>query len=357
MLKKLKFIDLFAGIGGFHQAMNSLGAECVFASEIDEFARKTYQTNFQKISPKLFESGNFNTDIRSINPHNIPDFDILCAGFPCQPFSQAGYKRGFEDNHNSERGNLFFNIAEIIEAKRPRAFFLENVRGLVSHDNGKTFKIIREILENELGYSFYYKIIQASDYGLPQLRPRAFMIGFRDENLMKGFTFPDPIPLKYTMSDVFGGECSRKIGFTLRVGGRGSDITDRRNWDNYLVDGKERRLTSVEGKKLQGFPDDFVFPVSETQAMKQLGNSVAVDAVKAVAEQMIFYLKTLKHTEMKQTKNKGEWTELLVFLKLLIEKKIILADENLEPSKTSFNIHKITNENLDVEYLISEKSV
>lgn len=355
-MEKIKFIDLFAGIGGFHLALHQLGAECVFASEIDEFARKTYQANFQKISPKLFESGDFNADIRVVNPHNIPDFDILCAGFPCQPFSQAGYKRGFEDNHNSERGNLFFNIAEIIETKRPRAFFLENVRGLVSHDNGKTFKTIYEILENELGYSFYYKIVQASDYGLPQLRPRAFMVGFRDENLMKGFTFPPQIPLKYTMSDIFGGECSRKIGFTMRVGGRGSDINDRRNWDNYLVDGKERRLTSVEGKKLQGFPDDFIFPVSETQAMKQLGNSVAVDAVKAVAQQMIYYLKTLNHNEMKETKNKGEWTELLVFLKLLIEKKLILADENLETNKTSFNIHKITNENLNVEYLISEKS-
>lgn len=355
-MKKLTFIDLFAGIGGFHQAMSSLGAECVFASEIDEFARKTYQANFQKISPQLFTNGNFNADIRNINPHDIPDFDILCAGFPCQPFSQAGYKRGFDDNHHSERGNLFFNIAEIIQVKHPKAFFLENVRGLVSHDNGKTFKTIREILENELGYSFYYKIVQASDYGLPQLRPRAFMVGFRDESIMKGFTFPPQIPLKYTMSDIFGGECSRKIGFTMRVGGRGSDITDRRNWDNYLVDGKERRLTSVEGKKLQGFPDDFIFPVSETQAMKQLGNSVAVDAVKAVAQQMISYLKNLNHTEMKQTKNKGEWTELLVFLKLMIEKKLILADENLEPNKTSFNIHKITNENLDVEYLLSEKS-
>lgn len=357
MNKKITFIDLFAGIGGFHLALHQLGAECVFASEIDEFARKTYQTNFEKISPNLFEKENFNADIRSINPHNIPDFDILCAGFPCQPFSQAGYKRGFEDNHHSERGNLFFNIAEIIDIKRPKAFFLENVRGLVSHDNGKTFQIIRNILENELGYSFYYKIVQASDYGLPQLRPRAFMVGFRDENIMKGFSFPESIPLKYTMSDIFGGECSRKIGFTMRVGGRGSDITDRRNWDNYLVDGKERRLTSVEGKKMQGFPDEFVFPVSETQAMKQLGNSVAVDAVKAVAQQIIFHLKNLdSNTPMKQTKNKGEWTELLVFLKLLIEKKLVLADENLEPNNTQFSINKVTNNNLGVEFLLSNQS-
>ena len=119
------FIDLFAGIGGFHLAMHRLGGKCVFASEIDSEARKTYQYNYTSISPDLFSNGYFNDDIRNITPQNIPDFDVLCAGFPCQPFSQAGYKRGFDDNHKSERGNLFFNIAEIIEAKKPKAFFLE----------------------------------------------------------------------------------------------------------------------------------------------------------------------------------------------------------------------------------------
>ena len=144
---KFKFIDLFAGIGGFHLAMHRLGGECVFASEIDSQARKTYEYNYKTISPELFNNGLFNNDIRNIMPNDIPDFDLLCAGFPCQPFSQAGYKRGFNDNHNSERGNLFFNIVDIIEAKKPKAFFLENVRGLVNHDLGRTFKIIRDILE------------------------------------------------------------------------------------------------------------------------------------------------------------------------------------------------------------------
>ena len=116
---KFKFIDLFSGIGGFHIAMHNLGGECVFASEIDTFARQTYQHNLEKISPNLFRNGLFNDDIRNIVAENIPDFDILCAGFPCQPFSQAGHKRGFNDNHKSERGNLFFNIAEIIESKKP----------------------------------------------------------------------------------------------------------------------------------------------------------------------------------------------------------------------------------------------
>jgi len=121
--KVFKFIDLFAGIGGFHLAMHYLGGKCVFASEIDEQARKTYQYNFKNISPNIFKNGLFNDDIRAISPDDIPDFDVLCAGFPCQPFSQAGFKKGFADNHKSERGNLFFNIVDIIEAKQPKAFF------------------------------------------------------------------------------------------------------------------------------------------------------------------------------------------------------------------------------------------
>ncbi len=303
---KFTFIDLFAGIGGFHLAMHSLGGECVFASELDANARKTYKHNFKKISPKLFENGNFNDDIRNIIPEEIPDFDVLCAGFPCQPFSQAGYKRGFSDNHKSERGNLFFNIVDIIEAKRPKAFFLENVRGIVSHDNGKTFKVIRNILEEELGYSFYYKVVKASEYGLPQLRPRAFMIGFRDEGIMRGFEFPPKIPLKFNMSDVWEGDCSREIGFTIRVGGRGSKINDRRNWDAYLVNGEIRQLSPKEAIKMQGFPSDFEFPVAKTQAMKQLGNSVAVDAIKTCAKSLLAHMKTLlfKETTMSK-KNKG----------------------------------------------------
>ena len=354
-----KFIDLFAGIGGFHLAMHRLGGECVFASEIDEFARLTYEANHKKTSPQLFNNNLFNTDIRTVAPRDIPDFDVLCAGFPCQPFSQAGHKRGFDDNHKSERGNLFFNIAEILEAKKPKAFFLENVRGLVTHDNGNTFKIIRDILENELGYSFYFQIVQASDYGLPQLRPRVFMVGFRDEGFMKGFNFPPPIPLKFNMSDVWGGKCTREIGFTIRVGGRGSDITDRRNWDSYSVDGKLRRLSYIEAKKMQGFPNNFEFPVSPTQAIKQLGNSVAVDAVQAVAKNILEHLKYLtpqKMTPIKNTKNKGEWTELLVFIKLLFEQKLFLSDEKLSANTTYFKINKLATHNSELQFLISNLS-
>ena len=289
----VKFIDLFAGIGGFHLAFHDLGAKCVFASEIDQHARKTYETNLKKISPELFESGNFNDDILKImDPANqVPDFDVLCAGFPCQPFSQAGHKRGFSENLDS-RGNMFFRICDIIKAKRPKAFFLENVRHLIKHDNERTFKTIKKMLEDDLGYTFKAQVVKASDHGLPQHRPRVFIVGFNRDygDDLPEFIFPESIPLKKTMSDIWGGECSREIGYTLRVGGRGSGLHDRRNWDAYLVDGKERRLTSKEGKEMMGFPSNYVLPESETQALKQLGNSVAVDAVEATARSILNYL-------------------------------------------------------------------
>ena len=284
-MSKITFIDLFAGIGGFHLAFHKSGAKCVFASEWDDFARKTYEHNFIKIEPKLFKNGNFAGDITKVNASDIPDFDVLTGGFPCQPFSQAGLKKGFTEM----RGTLFFDIARILKEKQPKAFFIENVRGLLNHDNGKTFATIKRIIEEELGYSFFYKIIYASDFGVPQHRPRLFMVGFKDKNI--SFKFPEPKKLKLTMSDIFGGHVDRKVGFTLRVGGRHSNITDRRNWDTYQVDGEIRRLGPKEGLMMQGFPSDFEFPVSEVQAMKQLGNSVAVPAIEAVAKEIIKLLK------------------------------------------------------------------
>lgn len=298
-LKSYKFIDLFAGIGGFHLALHNLGAECVFASEIDKHARDTYETNFKGITPQLFKNNNFNDDIKKITEGNIqnqiPDFDILCGGFPCQPFSQAGFKKGFKD----DRGNLFFDIAKIINEKQPDAFFLENVRHLVSHDNGRTFSTIQSIIENDLNYSFYSTILKATDFGLPQHRPRIFIVGFKNDiyfrNKNKEFMFPEPKKqLDFTMSDVWEGVCDRDIGLTLRVGGRGSPIDDRRNWDGYRVNGKVKRLTPKEGKRMQGFPDDFQFPVTDAQAMKQLGNSVAVPVIKAIAQEIIKYMQKIQ---------------------------------------------------------------
>lgn len=280
------FIDLFAGIGGFHMALHQIGGECVYASEWNSHARKTYEYNFKDISPALFQNDLFKGDITlEENQDCIPeDVDILCGGFPCQPFSQAGHKKGF----NETRGTLFFEIAKIIKTKRPKAFFLENVRHLFKHDDGKTFETIKNILENELDYTLSFKILKASDYGLPTHRPRLYIIGFRNDiENKKKFEFPSPIPLDFTMSDVFSGSCEKTVGFTLRVGGRGSGIADRRNWDAYIVDGEIRIITPHEGKKMMGFPDDFCFPVSDVQALKQLGNSVAVNPIRMTAENIL----------------------------------------------------------------------
>ena len=276
-----KFIDLFAGIGGFHLALQKNKMQCVFASEIDKEARKTYLQN-HKINPNFF-----NEDINDIEPNLIPDHDILCAGFPCQPFSQAGYKKGLKD----DRGNLFFNILEILKAKRPKAFILENVKHLLRHDNGRTFNIIyTSLMESDFYTEF--KIIKASEFGLPQLRPRLFFVGFdnRQVDTSRPFLFPKAIPLKTNMSDVWKGDCTREVGFTLRVGGKGSGIEDRRNWDGYMVDGKEVRLTPEQGKIMMGLPETFEFPVSKTQAMKQLGNSVCVNVVEHIAMEIKKYL-------------------------------------------------------------------
>lgn len=279
------YIDLFAGIGGFHIAFDNLGGTCVFAAEKDPNCRKTYFENFKNASPQIFSNNNqfYAEDITKINPNIIPDHDILCAGFPCQPFSQAGLKKGFEDT----RGTLFFNIASIIKEKKPKALFLENVRGLLKHDNGKTFSTILNTLDN-LGYLSFYKIVKASDFNCPQHRPRLFIACFRKDLNINNFEFPSPIPLEKDMSWVFdGANVNKKIGFTLRLGGKNSPLTDRRNWDGYLVNGKEKRITPKEAKRMQGFPDDFKFPVSHTSAMNQLGNSVAIPAVQAVGKAIL----------------------------------------------------------------------
>lgn len=284
--KTVKFIDLFAGIGGFHLAFHQNGGECVFASEWNEHARTTYKKNFNKISPEVFENDNFAGDITKVSPSEIPDFDILTGGFPCQPFSNAGYKKGFADT----RGTLFHSIVEILKEKKPKAYFIENVRHLYNHDDGKTFKTIKESIEN-CGYTFDEKVVRGTDFNVPQHRPRLYMVGFRKDLVPSDFKFIFPEKLipkkKKTMSDIFGAPCSREIGFTLRVGGRGSGINDRRNWDSYLVAGEVRRLTPVEGKRMMGFPSSYVFPVTESQAMKQLGNAVIVPAISAVAEKII----------------------------------------------------------------------
>ncbi len=197
--KEFKFIDLFAGIGGFHIAMHENGGECVFASEIDKFARQTYEHNFKTKSPKIFKNGNFNVDITdlSLDYKDIPSFDVLCAGFPCQPFSHAGLKKGFDDT----RGTLFFNIKEIIKAKIegnkknpnisiPKVLLLENVKGFKNHDKGNTFRRIKEILD-KLGYEVNAEVLNSKHFGVPQNRERIFIVAwYRELVNAKEFQFP-----------------------------------------------------------------------------------------------------------------------------------------------------------------------
>lgn len=190
---KYTFIDLFAGIGGFHQAMHSVGMKCVFASEIDENARKSYMANYSEVSPELFDDDclNFNRDITKQEPKDIPDFDVCCAGFPCQPFSVAGLKKGFEDT----RGTLFFCIANIVKCKcdigtPPKVLFLENVKGLKTHDKGRTLEVILATLD-ELGYAYKYEVLNAKYFGVPQNRERLFIIAWHKELVpAQSFIFP-----------------------------------------------------------------------------------------------------------------------------------------------------------------------
>lgn len=191
--KKYTFIDLFAGIGGFHQAMHSVGAKCVFASEWDKYARQTYEANYKEIAPNLFENNckNFNCDINDAKPEKIPDFDVCCGGFPCQAFSIAGLKRGFEDT----RGTLFFNIANIVKYKKehghaPKVLFLENVKGLKIHDKGNTLKVILGTLD-ELRYDYRIEVLNAKYFGIPQNRERLFIIAWDKDQIVNGdFKFP-----------------------------------------------------------------------------------------------------------------------------------------------------------------------
>jgi DNA (cytosine-5)-methyltransferase 1 len=311
---QLTFIDLFAGIGGFHTAFHSVGCDCVFASEWDEQARKTYIENYKDLSPSIFEEGLFSKgenlfegDIIKVKEKNIPKFDILCAGFPCQPFSNAGLKKGFEDS----RGTLFFDIARIIKHHKPRVVFLENVKGFKNHDKGNTFEVIKKTLE-DMGYKIFTKILNAKDFGVPQNRERIYIIGFLDE---VDFKFPEAIGVKtklgnilekkvdkkYTLSDkLWAGHQRRKKEHKEKGNGFGySMFTEDSEYTStisarYYKDGSEilieqknknpRKVTPREAARLQGYPENFKIPVSDTQAYKQFGNSVAVPVITALAQ-------------------------------------------------------------------------
>lgn len=308
-----KFIDLFAGVGGIRIPFQELGGECVFTSELDKYAQITYETNFEE-KPQ--------GDITQISEKDIPNFDILLAGFPCQAFSIAGKRLGFEDT----RGTLFFDIARIIKYHRPKAFLLENVKGLINHNKKQTFKTIKETLY-QLGYNVYFKVLNAKKFGVPQNRERIYIVGFLDD---VKFDFPldlnipvklgdildEQVDEKYTISDkLWESHQARKKRNREKGWGFGYSLfTEESEYTStisarYYKDGSEvliaqenknpRKLTPREASRLQGFPENFIIPVSDTQAYKQFGNSVAVPVIRAVAKEMLYSLNLIPNEHRK----------------------------------------------------------
>jgi DNA (cytosine-5)-methyltransferase 1 len=320
---KFKFIDLFAGVGGFRLAMQNLGGKCVFTSEWDKDAQKTYRANFGEVP--------FGDITKEDTKKYIPDgFDVLCAGFPCQAFSIAGKRGGFEDT----RGTLFFDVAEIIKRKKPKAIFLENVKGLRNHNGGRTLETILNVLRNDLNYFVPEpQIVNAKNFGVPQHRERIYIVGFRKDQGVKEFEYPKPLKKNVKFADVKEKKVpatkyflstqyvqtlinhkerheSKGNGFgyaiipddgianAIVVGGMGRE----RNlvYDHRITDytptthikgtvNREgiRKMTPREWARLQGFPDKYVIPVADASAYKQFGNSVAVPAIQATANKIL----------------------------------------------------------------------
>lgn len=264
---KFNFADLFAGIGGFHIAMSRIGGKCAMISEINKHAIETYKANFNIEEDQIYG------DISKIDWDNAPDFDVLCAGFPCQPFSSMGNRKGFNDIN----GEHFFEIIKAINIKKPKVVFLENVLGLLNHNNGKTIKTMITKIKQQGYKNVQVFRVNAYDFNLPQNRKRIFIIA---NNLNKKITEPEKQKLEVTMSDILNGPCEKTIGYTIRVGGVGSKIGNK-NWEHYIVNGEVVRIDIPHMLRMQGFPQEFNFPVSKAQARKQLGNTVPVNAVLA----------------------------------------------------------------------------
>ena len=311
-LQNYTFIDLFAGLGGFRLALESFGARCVYSNEWDIPAQKVYAENFGEIP---------DGDITKVDETSIPDHDILCAGFPCQAFSISGKRQGFEDS----RGTLFFDVARIVKAKKPKVVFLENVKNFAAHDNGRTLDVVKKTME-ELGYTFFHKVLNSVDYGVPQKRERIYMVCFRNDLNIDSFAYPEPFQLTKHVEDFLlddeqlvkhlyvnrpdtymfdvedkvysskpirlgivnkGGQGERiystkGIAITLSAYGGGAFAKT----GGYLVNGRPRRLHPRECARIMGYPDTYKICDNANQAYKQFGNSVVIDVLQLITKQI-----------------------------------------------------------------------
>tara|TARA_R110001592_G_scaffold165164_3_gene399380 strand:- start:4010 stop:5104 length:1095 start_codon:yes stop_codon:yes gene_type:complete len=337
-LKGYKFIDLFAGIGGFHYALKSFGAKCVFASEIDKKAQNIYYSNHH-INPY--------GDITQINEKDIPKHDILCGGFPCQAFSISGKQKGFEDT----RGTLFFDIARIVNYHQPKILFLENVKNFTRHDNGNTLKTVMETLE-ELDYTVQYKVLNTSNFGLPQNRERVYIIAFHNSYTIKEFDFPSPNllskledileenPTKGKLIDredislykdfnptqnIFGnidlpnkpiqigkvnkgGQGERiyhPLGHAITLSAYGGGVGSKTGL--YKINNKIRKLSPRECARIQGFSEEFIMPESVSEAQKQFGNSVSINVLQYIIQEIINTIQLNEQRTEKRTSNSERW--------------------------------------------------
>lgn len=316
-LEGYTFIDLFAGLGGFRLAMESLGAKCVYSNEWDLPAQEVYKNNFGEIPEG---------DITKVDEKSIPNHDILCAGFPCQAFSISGKQRGFEDS----RGTLFFDVARIVKEKKPKVVFMENVKNFATHDEGKTLAVVRATME-ELGYTFYQKVLNSVNYGIPQKRERIYMVCFRNDLMINDFKYPKALKLtrhvedfliddELLVSDLYvdrkdifyngviddkysdkpirlgivnkGGQGERIYsikGIAITLSAYGGGVFAKTG--GYLINGRPRKLHPRECARLMGYPDTYIMAKSKNQAYKQFGNSVVVDVLQYIGIEIASNLK------------------------------------------------------------------
>lgn len=312
ILSRYTFIDLFAGLGGFRLALESLGAKCVYSNEWDEQVKKVYESNFGDIP---------DDDITKVDENTIPNHDILCAGFPCQAFSISGRQRGFEDS----RGTLFFDVARIVKAKMPKVVFMENVKNFATHDDGKTLEVVKNTME-ELGYTFYRKVLNAVDYGIPQKRERIYIVCFRNDLNVADFEYPKPFELTHHVEDFLikdeeqlkhlyvdrtdtyfndtkddkysdkpirlgivnkGGQGERIYstkGIAITLSAYGGGVFAKTG--GYMINGKTRKLHPRECARIMGYPDSYKISDKPSQAYKQFGNSVVIDVLQYIAIQI-----------------------------------------------------------------------